>query len=74
MRRITAPFNAQSSAAEVIAGVDLTGKRAVVTGGASGIGLETADPGDGGSGVAPYALDQNQADRLWDETTRLLHR
>ena len=42
MSRITTPFNAQSTAAEVIAGVDLTGKRAVVTGGASGIGLETA--------------------------------
>jgi NAD(P)-dependent dehydrogenase (short-subunit alcohol dehydrogenase family) len=42
MSRITTPFNAQSTAAEVICGVDLTGKRAVVTGGASGIGLETA--------------------------------
>jgi NAD(P)-dependent dehydrogenase (short-subunit alcohol dehydrogenase family) len=42
MSRVTTPFNAQSTAAEVIAGVDLTGKRAVVTGGASGIGLETA--------------------------------
>jgi NAD(P)-dependent dehydrogenase (short-subunit alcohol dehydrogenase family) len=42
MSRITTPFNAQSTAAEVISGVDLTGKRAVVTGGASGIGLETA--------------------------------
>jgi NAD(P)-dependent dehydrogenase (short-subunit alcohol dehydrogenase family) len=42
MPRITTPFDAHSTAAEVIAGVDLTGKRAVVTGGASGIGLETA--------------------------------
>jgi NAD(P)-dependent dehydrogenase (short-subunit alcohol dehydrogenase family) len=42
MSRITTPFDAQSTAAEVIAGVDLTGKRAVVTGGGSGIGLETA--------------------------------
>jgi len=42
MSRITTPFNAESTAAEVIAGVDLTGKRAVVTGGASGIGMETA--------------------------------
>jgi len=42
MPRITTPFDAQSSAAEVIAGVELTGKRAIVTGGASGIGLETA--------------------------------
>jgi NAD(P)-dependent dehydrogenase (short-subunit alcohol dehydrogenase family) len=35
-------FGAQSTAAEVIAGVDLTGKRAIVTGGSSGIGVETA--------------------------------
>jgi NAD(P)-dependent dehydrogenase (short-subunit alcohol dehydrogenase family) len=40
--RITTPFNAESTAAEVVAGVDLTGRRAVVTGGASGIGVETA--------------------------------
>ncbi|GII58324.1 oxidoreductase [Planotetraspora thailandica] len=40
--RITTPFTAQSTAADVAAGVDLTGKRAVVTGGASGIGIETA--------------------------------
>jgi NAD(P)-dependent dehydrogenase (short-subunit alcohol dehydrogenase family) len=40
--RITTPFGAQSTAAEVIAGVDLSGKRAIVTGAASGIGVETA--------------------------------
>jgi NAD(P)-dependent dehydrogenase (short-subunit alcohol dehydrogenase family) len=40
--RITTPFNAESTAAEVIAGIDLTGRRAIVTGGASGIGVETA--------------------------------
>src|ERR1700754_4403622 len=42
MSRITTPFGATSTAAEVIDGIDLTGKRAVVTGGASGIGVETA--------------------------------
>ena len=42
MDRITTPFGAQSTAAEVIAGIDLTGRRAIVTGGASGIGIETA--------------------------------
>ena len=36
------PFGFDSTAAEVIAGVDLTGRRAIVTGGASGIGVETA--------------------------------
>jgi NAD(P)-dependent dehydrogenase (short-subunit alcohol dehydrogenase family) len=40
--RITTPFTRESTADEVLAGLDLTGKRAVVTGGASGIGAETA--------------------------------
>jgi NAD(P)-dependent dehydrogenase (short-subunit alcohol dehydrogenase family) len=39
---ITTPFNAASTATEVIAGIDLTGKRAIVTGASSGIGVETA--------------------------------
>ena len=39
---ITTPFGATSTAHEVLARVDLTGRRAIVTGGASGIGLETA--------------------------------
>ncbi len=39
---VTTPFNAESTAAEVVAGIDLTGRRAIVTGGASGIGIETA--------------------------------
>src|SRR3954470_19485276 len=42
MSRITTPFSYHSTATEVIAGVDLTGRRAIVTGGASGIGIETA--------------------------------
>ncbi|MGW4489176.1 SDR family NAD(P)-dependent oxidoreductase [Amycolatopsis sp. NPDC004368] len=40
--RVTTPFGATSTAAEVVAGVDLSGRRAVVTGAASGIGEETA--------------------------------
>src|SRR5215469_14690781 len=40
--RITTPFGATSTADDVIAGVDLTGKRAIVTGSSSGIGKETA--------------------------------
>jgi NAD(P)-dependent dehydrogenase (short-subunit alcohol dehydrogenase family) len=39
---IRTPFGAETTAAEVVERVDLTGKRAVVTGGASGIGVETA--------------------------------
>ena len=42
MTRITTPFGFHSTAAEVISGIDLSGQRAIVTGGASGIGLETA--------------------------------
>jgi NAD(P)-dependent dehydrogenase (short-subunit alcohol dehydrogenase family) len=39
---LVTPFGAQSTAAEVIEGIDLSGRRAIVTGGASGIGIETA--------------------------------
>ena len=42
MDRITTPFDITSTAVDVVAGIDLRGKRAVVTGGASGIGVETA--------------------------------
>jgi NAD(P)-dependent dehydrogenase (short-subunit alcohol dehydrogenase family) len=40
--RVTTPFGAASTAADVVAGIDLRGRRAIVTGGASGIGVETA--------------------------------
>jgi NAD(P)-dependent dehydrogenase (short-subunit alcohol dehydrogenase family) len=42
MTRITTPFHRHSTALEVVAGLDLTGRRAVVTGASSGIGVETA--------------------------------
>jgi len=95
MTRITTPFGSQSTAAEVAAGIDLSGKR-VITGAASGIGavLLATSPllaGIGGryfvdcsvalvvthrttdmSGVAPYALDPQNADRLWDESLRMI--
>ncbi|MFF3590477.1 SDR family NAD(P)-dependent oxidoreductase [Streptomyces sp. NPDC002387] len=39
---VTTPFGAQTTAEEVLAGIDLSGRRALVTGAASGIGRETA--------------------------------
>ena len=38
---MTTPFSAQTTADEVLSGIDLTGQRIIVTGGASGIGIET---------------------------------
>ncbi|MEW9530920.1 SDR family NAD(P)-dependent oxidoreductase [Microbispora sp. NPDC049125] len=40
--RVTTPFGPATTAGEVVAGVDLTGKKAIVTGASSGIGAETA--------------------------------
>ncbi|MBM2619831.1 SDR family NAD(P)-dependent oxidoreductase [Actinoplanes sp. LDG1-06] len=40
--RITTSFDQNSTADDVIAGIDLTGKRVVVTGASSGLGAETA--------------------------------
>ena len=39
---IRTPFGFDSTAAQVIEGIDLTGRQAIVTGAASGIGVETA--------------------------------
>ncbi len=41
MKLITTPFGFGSTAAEIVAGVDLSGKRVIVTGASSGIGIET---------------------------------
>ena len=41
MTLVTTPFTERATAAEVLAGVDLTGRRMIVTGGASGLGAET---------------------------------
>ena len=42
MARMTTPFGFSSTAAMVSEGIDLSGKRAIVTGGSSGLGIETA--------------------------------
>jgi hypothetical protein len=41
-RFIRTPFGFESTAEEVVKGINLRQKRAIVTGGASGIGIETA--------------------------------
>ncbi|KAG0556633.1 hypothetical protein M758_11G066500 [Ceratodon purpureus] len=40
--RVTTSFDRNSTTDDVLAGVDLTGKRAIVTGASSGLGIETA--------------------------------
>ena len=40
--RIVSRFDAQTRAKEVVAGLDLKGRTAIITGGATGIGIETA--------------------------------
>src|SRR5277367_5696765 len=58
---ITTPFGSQSTATEVVADVDLSGKRAVVTGGASGIGVETARALAGAGADVTIAVRNPQA-------------
>src|ERR1700753_3107837 len=59
--RITTPFGFTSTAAEVIAGVDLSGKRAIVTGASSGIGVETARALAGAGAVVTLAVRDTAA-------------
>src|SRR5688572_7917237 len=42
IKMFTTRFGFQSTAAQVLEGIDLSGKRAIVTGASSGIGIETA--------------------------------
>lgn len=42
MTAITTPYGFSSTAAEIVRGTDLTGRRALVTGASSGLGAETA--------------------------------
>jgi NAD(P)-dependent dehydrogenase (short-subunit alcohol dehydrogenase family) len=61
---ITTPFTAEATAAEVIDGIDLSGKRAIVTGGSSGIGIETARALAGaGAEVTLAVRDTDAGDR-----------
>lgn len=59
-------FHGRSTGAEVLAGVDLSGKTAIVTGGYSGIGLETtrALVARGASVIVPVRTPAKAADAL----------
>jgi NAD(P)-dependent dehydrogenase (short-subunit alcohol dehydrogenase family) len=58
---ITTPFGSHSTAAEVLADVDLSGKQAIVTGAASGIGVETARALAGAGASVTLAVRNPQA-------------
>jgi NAD(P)-dependent dehydrogenase (short-subunit alcohol dehydrogenase family) len=63
--RVTTPFGFESTAADVIDGVDLTGKTAVVTGASSGIGVETARAlAAAGASVTLAVRDTSTGDRV----------
>jgi NAD(P)-dependent dehydrogenase (short-subunit alcohol dehydrogenase family) len=63
--RITTPFGFTSTAAEVVAGVDLSGKRAIVTGASSGIGVETARAlADAGAAVTLAVRNTQAGERV----------
>jgi NAD(P)-dependent dehydrogenase (short-subunit alcohol dehydrogenase family) len=67
---ITTPFGFESTAAEVAEGVELAGKRAVITGAASGIGIETARALAGtGAGVTLAVRDLEAGARVAADIT-----
>jgi NAD(P)-dependent dehydrogenase (short-subunit alcohol dehydrogenase family) len=56
--RVTTPFGPASTTDDVMAGLDLSGRRAIVTGGSAGIGAETARAlAAGGAAVTLTARD-----------------
>jgi NAD(P)-dependent dehydrogenase (short-subunit alcohol dehydrogenase family) len=67
MTLITTPFHARTTAAEILAGVDLTGRRIIVTGGASGIGAAAATAlRDAGAEVTVATRNPTGDDRALD--------
>ena len=67
---IQTPFGFDSTAAQVIDGIDLSGKRAIVTGGSSGIGIETARALAGaGAEVTLAVRDTGAGDRIASDIT-----
>jgi NAD(P)-dependent dehydrogenase (short-subunit alcohol dehydrogenase family) len=67
---ITTPFGFESTAAEVTEGTDLSGRRAIVTGSSSGIGIETARALAGaGADVTLAVRDTDAGDRTAADIT-----
>jgi NAD(P)-dependent dehydrogenase (short-subunit alcohol dehydrogenase family) len=77
--RITTPFGFESTAADVIEGTNLSGKRAIVTGASSGIGVETARALAGAGADVTLAVrdtdagQQTAADITTDTGNEALH-
>ncbi len=62
--RLTTPFGFHTTALEVVRGVDLAGKRALVTGASSGLGVETARALAGAGAEVTLAVRDLEAGRL----------
>ena len=67
---ISTPFTGESTAAEVVRGIDLTGRRMIVTGGASGIGVETARALAGAGAEVTLAVRNLAAGKRSPRTSR----
>jgi NAD(P)-dependent dehydrogenase (short-subunit alcohol dehydrogenase family) len=68
--RFATPYTSRTTADEVIQGVDLSGKRAIVTGGASGVGAETVRALAGaGADVTLAVRDVEAGRRVADRIT-----
>lgn len=72
VRPVRSPFGPSSTADEVVAGLDLTGKHMIVTGGASGLGAATVEAlARAGAHVTIAARDPRDADRIKDHYPRV---